>query len=108
VARKVLSNQEMNRYRSIILQPIVTEKSMGQAETLNKYHFRVHPEANKVEIGRAIEALFDVKVTAVNTLMVRGKSRRRSYRYRLGKTARWKKAIVTLLAGQSIEVIETG
>ncbi len=104
----MLSNEEMNRYRSIVLQPIVTEKSMGQAEELNKYHFRVHPDANKVDIGRAIEALFDVRVLSVNTMMVRGKSRRRSYRYRPGKTARWKKAIVTLETGDTIELIETG
>ncbi len=104
----MLSNADLNRFRSIILQPIVTEKSMGQSETLNKYHFRVHPGANKVEIKRAIEVLFNVRVTAVNTMTVQGKSRRRSYRYRLGKTAHWKKAIVTLAAGNSIELIESG
>ncbi len=104
----MLSNRELNHARSIILQPIVTEKSMGQSEELSKYHFRVHPDANKVEVQRAVEVLFDVKVTDVNTMMVRGKSRRRSYRYRLGKTARWKKAIVTLRAGDRIEIIQSG
>ena len=104
----MLSNQELNHARSIILQPIVTEKSMEQSETMGKYHFRVHPDANKVEVRRAIEILFDVKVTDVNTMMVRGKSRRRSYRYRTGKTARWKKAIVTLQPGERIEIIEAG
>ena len=88
------------------MQPIVTEKSMGQSEGMNKYHFRVHLEANKVEIRRAIEALFDVRVTRVNTMTVQGKSRRRSYRYRLGKTAHWKKAIVTLAKGDEIDFIE--
>lgn len=104
----MLSNQDLNRYRNIILQPIVTEKSMGQAETMNKYHFRVHPHANKVEIRSAVEALFGVRVLGVNTMNVMGKSRRRSYRYRIGKTARWKKAIVTLAPGNSIEMIQGG
>jgi len=103
----MLSSDDLNRYRSIILQPIVTEKSMGQAESMQKYHFRVHPEANKIEIRRAVEVLFNVTVLSVNTMMVRGKSRRRSYRYRLGKTARWKKAIVTLAPGVSIELVQT-
>ena len=104
----MLTNDEMDRYRGIILQPIVTEKSMEQAEKLNKYHFRVHSDANKVDIGRAVGALFDVTVTAVNTMNVRGKSRRRSYRYRIGTTARWKKAIVTLAPGDSIALVEVG
>lgn len=104
----MLTSADMNHYRSIILQPIVTEKSMEQSERLNKYHFRVHPDANKVEIQRAIEALFNVRVTGVNTMTVQGKTRRRSYRYRLGKTAHWKKAIVTLAPGHRIEFIETG
>ena len=104
----MLSRADMDYFRTIILQPIITEKSMAQSDTLNKYHFRVHPSANKVDVRRAIEALFNVKVTDVNTMMVQGKTRRRSYRYRLGKTARWKKAIVTLAPGQSIEFIEAG
>jgi len=104
----VLHNAELNHARSIILQPIVTEKSMDQSERLGKYHFRVHPEANKVQVQRAVEILFNVKVADVNTMMVRGKSRRRSYRYRLGKTARWKRAIVTLRPGDRIEIIQAG
>ena len=103
----MLTSQDINRFRTIIRQPIVTEKSMEQAETLGKYHFRVHSDANKVEIRRAVEALFSVEVMAVNTMNVLGKSRRRSYRYRAGKTARWKKAIVTLAPGHSIDVVET-
>lgn len=104
----MLNSNDMNRYRSMILQPIVTEKSMEQSEELHKYHFRVHPDANKIDIRHAVESLFDVSVTDVNTMMVRGKSRRRSYRYRVGKTARWKKAIVTVRPGDRIQVIETG
>jgi large subunit ribosomal protein L23 len=97
----------MNLYRSIILQPVVTEKSMEQAEEQRKYHFKVHTSANKIQIRHAIEALFNVHVTDVNTMNVVGKSRRRSYRYRTGKTAHWKKAIVTLAKGETIEIVQT-
>jgi large subunit ribosomal protein L23 len=101
------SNADMNLYRSIILQPVVTEKSMEQAEEQRKYHFKVHTGANKIQIRNAIEALFNVHVTDVNTMNVVGKSRRRSYRYRIGKTAHWKKAIVTLAKGETIEIVQT-
>ncbi len=96
----------MNFYRSIILQPLVTEKSMAEAEERGKYHFRVHPDANKVQIRQAVEALFNVHVVAVNTMNMRGKTRRRSYRHRVGKTARWKKAIVTVAPGERIAEFE--
>jgi large subunit ribosomal protein L23 len=102
----VLNNETMNIYRSIILHPVVTEKSMEQSGELRKYHFKVHQAANKVQIAEAIEALFNVKVTDVNTMNVLGKSRRRSYRYRVGKTARWKKAIVTLAPGNEIDLVQ--
>lgn len=96
----------MNFYRSVILQPIVTEKSMYDASDNTKYHFRVHSEANKIQIREAVEKLFNVHVRAVNTLNMRGKSRRRSYRHRVGKTAHWKKAIVTLASGERIAEFE--
>jgi large subunit ribosomal protein L23 len=102
------SNTDMNLYRSIILMPVVTEKSMQQAEEYGKYQFKVHSKANKIQIRLAIEALFHVNVTDVNTMNVLGKSRRRSYRYRIGKTAHWKKAIVTLAPGESIDIVQTG
>lgn len=101
------TTEEINFYRSIILRPVITEKAMQTAETLNKYHFDVHPEANKIQIRQAIEALFDVRVTKVNTLNVRGKIRQRTYRHRVGKTAGVKKAIVTLAPGEHIDLIET-
>jgi len=104
----MLNNEAMNTYRSIIVHPVVTEKSMGQAEKMRKYHFKVHPDANKVQVQEAIEALFSVKVTDVNTMNVLGKSRRRSHRYRMGKTARWKKAIVTLAPGNEIDLVQGG
>jgi len=89
---------------SIIIQPLLTEKSVA-GTTENKYTFRVHPEANKIEIREAIEALFSgVRVGKVNTLHVRGKQRRTSgvgrRRRRPGRTANWKKAIVTLKEGK--------
>jgi large subunit ribosomal protein L23 len=90
--------------QSIVLRPLLTEKSVVGAEK-NKYTFQVDMRANKVEVRQAIEAMYpDAKVSAVNTMMVRGKSRRMSNTgrgsKRMGKTAAWKKAIVTLKAGK--------
>lgn len=104
----MLTTEDLNYYRSIIRQPVISEKSMSDGETRGRYHFRVDPKANKVEIRRAIQALFNVRVQSVNTMMVKGKARRRSYRHRVGQTAAWKKAIVQLAPGERIEVIETG
>jgi large subunit ribosomal protein L23 len=98
----------MLEYRAIILQPLVTEKSMRESQEANKYSFRVASYANKIEIRRAIEAIFNVRVMSVNTMNVHGKSRRRSNRYRIGQTARWKKAMVTLAPGSSIDILEGG
>ena len=95
-------------HRAIILRPLVTEKSMRESAELNKYTFKVDPRANKIQIARAIEAIFNVRVTDVHTMNVIGKSRRRSYKYRVGKTARWKKAIVTLAQGSNIDILEGG
>lgn len=103
----MLTTEQLNFHRSIILRPVITEKGMEQGETINKYHFHVHPEANKIQIRQAIEALFDVRVTKVNTMNVKGKVRQRSYRHRTGKTAAVKKAIVTLAPGDHIDLIET-
>ena len=98
-------NQEMERYRKLIISPLISEKSMRETEDHNKYTFRAHPDATKIDLKRAIEALYNVRVTQVNTLNVAGKSRRRSYRHRMGETAAWKKAIITLAPGSSIDVI---
>ena len=98
-------NQELERYRKLILSPIISEKSMRESEDHNKYTFRAHPDATKIDLKRAIEALYNVRVTKVNTLNVAGKARRRSYRHRIGKTAAWKKAVITLAPGSSIDVI---
>ncbi len=85
----------MKTAQDIIIAPVITEKSMsGVAD--KKYTFKVAKDANKIEIAEAVETIFKVKVAKVNTISVRGKMRRMG-RYE-GKTAAWKKAIVTLKA----------
>ena len=71
----------------------------------NKYLFLVDKTANKVQIKRAVEDIFKVKVVSVNVMNMKGKPRR--VRYKLGKTAAWKKALVTLKEGDTIEVAST-
>lgn len=95
-------------HRTVIIRPLVTEKSMRESAEANKYSFKVDPRANKIQIAQAIETIFNVRVLTVNTMNVHGKARRRSYKYRIGKTARWKKAIVTLAPGSSIDILEGG
>ena len=91
----------------IVKYPLITEKSTILREDKNKYTFRVHRRANKTEIKKAIEIIFpDVHVVSVNTLNVNGKPRRFRYNKK-GKTPDWKKAIVTLRPGDTIEIYET-
>ena len=87
----------------IIRKPIITEKSTRLMDTDNKYVFRVDPGANKMEIGKAVEKLFNVKVVGVTTMNVRGKPRRLRYGQE-GKRSNWKKAIVKLKEGDSIDL----
>ncbi len=94
---------DLAHFRSIIVRPVITEKTMAEASERNKYTFRVDLRANKTEVRRAVEALWGVKVTKINTLYVRGKERRRSYRYGVGHTSSWKKAVVTLAPGDAID-----
>jgi large subunit ribosomal protein L23 len=101
----MLTSDQLNYYRAILIQPVISEKSMEATEAEHKYHFKVNPKANKVDIRRAVEAIFNVRVESVNTLNVRGKSRRRSQRHRMGRTASWKKAIVMLAPGDRIDVM---
>jgi len=77
----------------IIIAPVVTEKS-NDAMQAGKYTFKVNKNATKVEIANAVEKLFEVKVLKVNTISVKGKSKRVGYHQ--GKTSDWKKAIVTI------------
>jgi large subunit ribosomal protein L23 len=89
------------RHYDTILAPVITEKSTLLSEH-NKVVFRVAQDATKDEIAAAVEELFKVKVTKVNTLNVKGKTKR--FRGRLGKRNDIKKAIVTLQEGQSIDI----
>lgn len=89
--------------RDIIIKPVVTEKSIGLME-YNKYVFKVALSANKIEIKKAIEEIFKVKVVDVNTVRVKGKEKRMGRS--VGKTSDYKKAIVQLAEGDSIEIFE--
>jgi large subunit ribosomal protein L23 len=89
------------RMYQIILSPIVTEKATGMSER-NQFAFRVTLDATKPQIKAAVEGLFNVQVLAVNTLVVRGKRKR--FRGREGKRSDWKKAMVRLAEGQSIDL----
>ncbi|MCL2339849.1 MAG: 50S ribosomal protein L23 [Actinomycetia bacterium] len=86
--------------RQVILRPIISERSYDLINH-NRYTFEVAKTANKVEIGQAVESIFDVKVLSVNTINVSGKRKR--VRYAWGYTRSWKKAIVTLAEGNTIE-----
>ena len=77
----------------IIIRPVITEKSNDELQG-GKYTFKVSKKATKVDIARAVEKLFEVKVLNVNTMIVKGKTKR--VRYQEGKTPDWKKAIVTI------------
>jgi len=93
------------QYYDVILKPVITEKSMN-AMAEKKYTFLVHPEANKTMIKEAVEKMFDgTKVKSVATMNQDGKTKRRGYTF--GKTAKTKKAIVTLTAdSKDIEIFE--
>jgi large subunit ribosomal protein L23 len=94
--------------RLLIHRPIITEKSTDLKETCNRYLFRVDVDANKRQIKEAVEDLFKVRVKRVSTAIYRGKPRvvmNRAGRF-AGNTTSWKKAYVTLAAGDSIEVFD--
>ena len=93
--------------RDIILRPVISEKSMDQS-TANKYTFAVADEANKMQIKAAVEELFKVTVTNVNVMTTKRKEKSRNRRRgrQVGYTSPWKKAVVTIKAGDSIEFFE--
>ncbi len=93
----------LDRCYQVIQKPVITEKASDGTLQRNAYTFRVPRDANKGEIRTAVERLFSVKVTSVNTLQVKGKWRRMGRTY--GRTQDWKKAMVELAEGQTIEVI---
>ena len=89
------------RHYDVIVAPVITEKSTLVSDN-NQVVFKVAPKATKPEIKAAVEALFGVKVTAVNTLVRKGKTKR--FRGTVGRQSDVKKAVVTLAEGQSIDV----
>jgi len=94
----------MKNPRSIVRKALITEKGTALRELRNQYHFEVARDANKIEIKHAVEAIFSVKVDHVRTMQMRGKVKRQG-RY-LGRRSDWKKAVVTLLPDQKIELFE--
>jgi large subunit ribosomal protein L23 len=94
----------MKSSADLVKRILLTEKGTRLSEEQNKYLFRVDMNANKVEIKRAVEELFSVRVMAVNTMRRKGKKKRqRTAHY--GTTAAWKRAVVTLHAEDSINLI---
>ena len=88
----------------LLKRPVVTEKSNRLREQHNQFVFEVSPDANKIEIRAAVAKLFNVTVTDVRTMMVRGRMKRFKRGY--GKQPNWKKAIVTVHPDQSIDLFE--
>lgn len=103
----------MREPQDIILSPVVTEKTSEQMEVNSLYTFIVAEDANKIEIGQAVERLWDVTVKDVRTMRYAGKTRR-SFLGRMaknwskGRRASYKKAVVQLAAGEHIELYEVG
>jgi large subunit ribosomal protein L23 len=91
--------------RDVIIAPIVSEKSYALSE-VGVYTFKVHPSASKPEIHDAVEAIFNVKVTKVNTLNRKGKRKRNRRTAGFGSRPDTKRAIVTLAAGQTIDLFQ--
>jgi large subunit ribosomal protein L23 len=88
----------------VLLAPVVSEKSYAQIEETNTYSFRIHPDAHKTQVRQAVEELFDVKVLRVNVAMVQAKPKRRGFHK--GTKPGWKKALVQLKPGDSIEIFQ--
>ena len=88
----------------IIIRPLVTEKTSIQKELYNQVSFEVDRRANRIEIRRAIETIFNVRVAGVKTMQITGKTKRRGRI--VGKRRDWKKAIVTLMPGERIDFFE--
>jgi large subunit ribosomal protein L23 len=89
----------------VLIQPLLTEKITAMRESTNKVGFMVRPDANRIEIKRAVESVLNVKVDRVNVMTVPGKLKRMG-RF-AGKRPDWKKAIVTLKAGEKLEMYES-
>lgn len=94
----------MKNVYQIIDRVLLTEKGTRLAEEANQYLFRANPDANKMEIKEAVEQLFKVKVLSVNTMNRSGK-KKRARTVHAGKTADWKRAVVTLAEGSHIDLV---
>ena len=94
----------MRPYSKVIIRPLLTEKNAALKESDNRVVFEVAPDANKIEIKKAVEEAFQVSVKSVNVLNVRGKLKRLGRK--VGRRRDWKKAIVTLKEGSTIEFFE--
>jgi large subunit ribosomal protein L23 len=92
--------------RAVVIAPVVSEKSYGQIAERRKYTFRVHKDAHKTQVRQAVEEIFDVSVTRVNISKVPAKPKRRGAH--AGLRPGWKKAVVTIAEGQSIEAFGPG
>ncbi len=89
----------------IIIKPIVTEKMTGISEKFNRYGFRVSPDANKIQIKKAVEEMYNVKVTDVNTINYAGKKKSRYTKggVVVGRVSAYKKAIVSVREGDKVD-----
>lgn len=94
----------MQNPHNIIDTILVTEKSSELKDEFNKYVFKVNKNASKIEIGKAVEDIFDVKVKSVNLMNYKGKTKRSGRMMRAGRRSNWKKAVVTLAKG-SIDIM---
>jgi large subunit ribosomal protein L23 len=92
--------------RDVILRPVVSEKSYGLLDE-GAYTFVVHPDANKIEIRQAVEAIFNVRVSKVNTLNRKGKRKRNRRSFTFGKRSDTKRAVVTLIGDDRIDLFES-
>lgn len=91
-------------HRKVLVKPLLTEKATIRREAENEYAFAIDVNANKIDVKRAVEALFDVKVTKVRTVNRTGKNKRMGVHQ--GRRSAWKKAMVTLAAGNTIDLFE--
>jgi len=91
-----------NNIYNVIIRPLVTEKGTHQSQAMNAYAFHVNPQANKAQIKQAVEKIYGVRVLEVRTANRKGKRRR--YRYKMGTTSRWKKAVVVLHPDHHIDL----
>ena len=93
-------------YFTKLLAPLITEKSASQADKFNQYSFKVKPSMSKKEITDTIESYFEVTVDKVSTINFKGKVKK--FGQKIGKRAAWKKAIVTLKSGDTLNFVESG